>query len=203
MSLHKPQPSIKTLPQFYAALDRLYRDIEQDCHDCKDLDCMGYIWLLEEEANRLYEQGIPLVQINNGPTFIHSFPSTPEGKLDVSVRYPLCSQLCTGSRQCSIHSDRPMVCHLYPLGLETASNGTVAWVLHLDCLHVRRMKNRNSLSEFEQRAIRIINNLSPELLDEIARAYDAVDAISSFPYGENNCSILKEVRHVKMQSSSG
>lgn len=203
MSLHKNQPSIKILPQFYAALDWLYRGIEQDCHDCKDPDCMGYIWLLEEEADRLYEQGVPLVQINNGPTFIHSFPSTPEGKLDVSVRYPSCSQLCADSRQCSIHSNRPLVCHLYPLGLETASDGIVAWVLHLDCLHVRRIRDHNLLSEFEQRAIHIINNLSPELLSEIMKTYDAVDIISSFPYGQNNCSILKEVRHVKMQGSSG
>jgi len=159
---------------------------------------MGYIWLLREEANRLYEQGVPLVQINNGPTFIHSFPSTLQGRLDLSVRYPPCSQLCTDGRRCSIHPDRPLVCRLYPLGLETKSNGTIVWALHLDCLHVRRMKERDVLSNFEHRAQQIINNLSPQLLNEIVTTYNSVDAISSFPYGENNYSILEEVDHVKM-----
>ena len=43
---------IATLPQLYDALDELYRGIEQDCRDCQDPDCMGYVWLLKKEAVR-------------------------------------------------------------------------------------------------------------------------------------------------------
>jgi Fe-S-cluster containining protein len=189
---------IETLSQLYDALDDLYRGIEQDCRDCQDPDCMGYIWLLKKEAERLYERGIPLVQVNNGPTFIHSFPVTSEGQPDLSVRYPACSQLCVDSRRCSIHEDRPLVCRLYPLGLETRADGMVVWALHRDCLHVRRMEERGTLPDFERRARNVINNLSPKLLEEIVETYRAVDAISSFPDGENNYSSLQEVHHVQV-----
>ena len=195
--------SIETLSQLYNALDELYRGIEQDCRDCKDPDCMGYIWLLKKEAKRLYERGVPLVQVNNGPTFIHSFPATNKGQPDLSVRYPPCSQLCTDSRRCSIYEDRPLACRLYPLGLETKVDGTIVWALHRDCLHIRRMEERGMLPKFEYHARDVINNLSPKLLEEIVETYRAVDAISSFPDGENNYSSLQEVCYVQVQSYPG
>lgn len=191
--------SIETLLQFYDALDDLYRGIEQDCRECQDPDCMGYVWLLKKEAERLYERGVPLVQVNNGPTFIHSFPVTDKGQLDLSVQYPPCSQLCADSRKCSIYEDRPLVCRLYPLGFETKEDGTIVWVLHRDCLRVRRMEERGTLPDFERHVRNVINNLSPELLEEIVETYRAVDAISSFPDGENNYSTLQEVRYVQVQ----
>lgn len=195
--------TIETLSQLYDALDDLYRGIEQDCRECQDPNCMGYIWLLKKEAERLYERGVPLVQVNNGPTFIHSFPVTAKGQPDLSVRYPACSQLCTDSRRCSIYEDRPLVCRLYPLGLETKADGTNVWALHQDCLHVRRMGERGKLPDFERRVRNVINSLSPELLEEIVETYRAVDAISSFPNGENNYSSLQEVRHVQVQGRPG
>ena len=174
---------IETLTQLYEALVELYRGIEQDCRECQDPDCMGYV---------------SLVQVNNGPTFIHSFPMVSQDKLDLSVQYPACSQLCADSRKCSIYEDRPMNCHLYPLGLETRADGIIVWALHRDCLHVRRLERRGLLPDFERRALNIINNLSPQLLEEIVETYRAVDAISSFPDGENYYSPLKEVRHVEV-----
>lgn len=195
--------SIETLPQLYDALDELYRGIEQDCRDCQDPDCIGYVWLLKKEAERLYERGVPLVQVNNGPTFIHSFPVTPKGQPDLSVRYPPCSQLCADSRRCSIYQDRPLVCRLYPLGLETKADGTIVWALHRDCLYIRRMEERGTLPNFERRARNIINNLSLRLLEEIVETYRAVDEISSFPEGENNYSSLQEVLHVQVQGRPG
>lgn len=191
------QRTIETLSQLYDMLDEIYRGIEQDP------DCMGYVWLLKKEAERLYERGVPLVQVNNGPTFIHSFPATNKGQPDLSVRYPSCSQLCTDSRRCSIHKNRPLVCRLYPLGLETKADGTIVWALHRDCLHIRRMEERGMLPDFEHRARNIINNLSPKLLEGIVETYRAVDAITSFPDGENNYSFLQEVRHVQVQGSPG
>lgn len=185
---------IETLAQLYVVLDDLYQDIEHNCSECQHPDCMGYTWLLKEEVSRLYERGIPLVQVNNGSTFIHSFPVKVSGELDLSVRYPSCSQLCTDSRRCcNIHSDRPLVCHLYPLGLETTTNGTVVWALHRDCLHVERMEERGVLPQFERQARKIINSLSSRLLGEIVETYRAVDAISAFPDGDNRYSVLQEI----------
>lgn len=190
--------NIETLTQLNRAFDRLYQDIEHDCKECQDPDCMGFTWLLEEEAARLYERGVPLVQINNGPTFIHSFPEKADGQLDLSVRYPSCSQLCMDSKRCSIHTDRPFVCHLYPLGLETTVGGAIVWALHRDCLYVRRLEERNVLPQFEQQVRNILNSLSPRLLGEIVETYRAVDAISIFPDGENRYFIVQEINHVQV-----
>ena len=181
---------IETLAQLYDMLDNLYQSIKYDCKDCRDPDCMGYIWLLKEEAEKLYGCGIPLVEVNNGPTFIHSFPMTAQGKPDLSVRYPPCIQLYSNSRGCSIYQDRPLVCRLYPIGLETKTNGTIVWALHRECLHIRRMEERGLLPNFKNQARNIINNFSPQLLEEIMETYRAVDEISSFPDGENNYSSL-------------
>lgn len=192
------KPSIETLEQLYDVLGELYSSMEQDCRECSDPDCMGYVWLLEKEVAYLYEQGVPLVQVNNGPTFIHSFPVTVQGVPDLSIRYPSCSQLCTDSRRCSIYRDRPLACRLYPLGLETEVDGTIVWALHLDCLHIRRLEERGLLPELECRVQKIIDELSPKLLEEIVETYRAVDAISSFPYGENKYKPLRKVSYVKM-----
>jgi len=194
--------NIETLIQLYDALDELYRDIGQDCRDCRDLDCMGYIWLLEKEAERLYECSVPLVQVNGGPTFIHSFPTTVQGQLDLSVRYPQCSQLCAGGRRCNIYQDRPLVCRLYPLGFETKIDGKIVWALHRDCLYIRRLEERGLLPNFKRLVRNIINNLSSKLLGEIVETYCAVDSISSFS-GNGNYSSLQEVNYVQMQGSIG
>jgi len=190
--------NIKTLEQLYNVLGELYPRMEQDCCECSDPDCMGYVWLLKKEAVHLYEQGVPLVQVNNGPTFIHSFPVTAQGVPDLSIRYPPCSQLCADSRRCSIYKDRPLVCRLYPLGLETEVDGTIVWVLHLDCLHVRRLEERGLLPDLECRVQNVINKLSPKLLGKIVETYRTVNAVSSFPDGENKYKPLQKVNYVEM-----
>ena len=191
-----PTHEISTFAELEAALDELYRGIERDCRECKDPDCMGFVWLLKQEAEKLYELGVPLLEVNDGITFIHSFSMTVEGKPNFAARYPPCSQLCADSRRCSIYKDRPLACHLYPLGLETKADGTIVWAVHSDCLHIRRMKERGLFPDFERRALSIINSITPQLLKEIVETYRAVDAISCFPYGENSYSTLQEVYHV-------
>lgn len=188
-----PRQRIETLSQLYAVLDDLFQNIESDCRECQHADCKGYIWLLKEEARRLYERGVPLVRVNGGPTFIHSFPEKTNGELNLSVRYPSCSQLCTDSRRCSIHIDRPLVCHLYPLGPETTADGTIVWALHQDCLHVERMEARGTLPQFEHRVRSILDSLSPRLLGEIVETYRAVDAVSAFPDGDNRYLVIQEL----------
>lgn len=186
---------IRTLSHLHRELDSFFFGIERDCRECKDPDCMGYIWILERESERLLERGATLVQINDGPTFIHSFPLKPDGSFDFAIRYPLCSQLCADSRRCSIHEDRPLICRFYPLGLETEAGGRIVWGIHLDCLHIRRMEERGTLVSFEARAVRLLERIAPELMAEIVSAYEAVHTISVFPDGPNNYRAIKEVRH--------
>lgn len=192
-----PLVQITSLQKLYSSLQQLYEGIELICSECKDPDCMGYIWLLKEEASRLFDKGVPLVQINKGPIFIHSFLENQKGDPDLSARYPPCSQLCAESGRCNIYGIRPLVCRLYPIGLETKAD-MIVWALHNDCLFIRRLESQGLLTEFKSRALETINNLSPKMINKIVETYKAVDAISLFPNGENNYSILKEVCYVEM-----
>lgn len=187
------RPQLATLAQLQSAVDALYPDIVADCRECQDPDCMGYIWLLEQEAERLEKRGIPLVQINDGPTFLHSFPIGEDGVPDLTARYPSCHYLCSDG-SCGIHADRPFLCHLYPLGLETLEDGTVAWVIHRDCQHVRRLYKQAELADLANRARSVIDSIAPDLLSEILLAYRAVDELTSYPDGGNDYFVIKEVR---------
>lgn len=53
---------IETLEQLYQELDKLYSDIGRYCNKCQDSDCVGYVWLLPQEAKDLYEQGIEILE---------------------------------------------------------------------------------------------------------------------------------------------
>lgn len=190
-------PAIETVPQLYNELEVLYEGIENDCFECRDPDCVGYVWLLKRESKRLYKKGVPIVQVNDGPSFIHSFLTKPDGTLDIGAPYPSCSQLCTDSRRCKIHADRPLTCRFYPIGLETLTDGTIVWALHHDCLHARRLGERGTLQEFEMKARSIVRRLSEKLRAEIVGTYHEVHSVSAFPTGPNNYSIL-EMCYVKM-----
>jgi Fe-S-cluster containining protein len=193
--LVKDQKEITTLEELYTELELLYADITQYCRECQDPDCVGFVWLLDKENARLYDLGVPLVETDNGSSFIHSFPEKESGVLDVSVRGPACSQLCKDVRMCGIHENRPLVCRIYPVGLETAADGRIVWALHTDCHYVRRMAELNILSEFERRAMVLLNRMSRQLESQIVEKYRKVMSISVFPDGDNKYKTLQEVRH--------
>lgn len=189
--LKKLNSPITTVIGLYKELNNLYADIKNYCFQCTEQDCMGYLWLLKSEASKLYKAGVPLVKINNGPIFIHSFPENDVGELDVSVRYPVCSQIDCSGRICLIHKRRPLVCRLYPVGLETLEDNSIAWVIHTDCLFIKDLDKNGLLIEFEKKCLSIINRVSRDLADEILKTYREVDSISAFPNGSNNFKILK------------
>ncbi len=192
LSMWGKSVTIETLDQLYAELDSLYAGIEKHCTKCEYPDCVGYVWLLKRDEHCLFDLGVPLVQVNNGPTFIHSFPVTSEGNLVLSQRLVPCSQRAPDGRGCSIYHSRPLVCRLYPLGLET--QGTeIVWALQLDCLYLRQLEDAGLLSDFERRARQVLTSLSSDMLREIVTAYQAVDAISVAPFGPNNYRVLEPI----------
>lgn len=187
------------LNDFNRACAGLFAGIELDCAGCSDPDCLGAIWLLPEEAERLYDAGIPVVQINGGPWFIQSYPALPGGGINVSAPSPPC-RCRLPNRRCGIHASRPIVCRIYPLGLETDPDGFVVWVLHTDCRFVRRkMEETTEFPEFLSSARRLLEALPPDLREKLVSGYRMVDAISAFPNGPNAFIVLlKEVVHVQV-----
>ncbi|KKR52903.1 MAG: hypothetical protein UT91_C0037G0007 [Parcubacteria group bacterium GW2011_GWA2_40_23] len=186
------------LGKLYLGLDGFWQDfnIAAACANCQDPDCVGYVWLLKEEADSLYELGVPIIEINDGPCFIHSFPQALGGGIDFSYRYPPCNQLCQGTRRCSIYENRPLVCRLYPLALEMQPNGMVMWVLHQDCEFVRRQKRLGLLTDFEEVARRVLSRIPQVVLTKLVITYRAVYDISLFPDGPNQTKIIKEAENV-------
>ena len=181
---------------FCDEIEKVFRGIEKDCLVCNYPDCVGLIWLIEEEVERLYNLGVPLIQVNNGPTFLHSFSEGTDGKIELAVRYPSCKQLSlnNGIRRCLIYQNRPFNCRIYPLGLETTGEGVAVWALHLDCLFIANKINEEQLEQIKQDLVLIIDHLHPSLVEEILSTYLEVEEVICFPDGENRYVKVREVK---------
>ena len=174
--------------------DKLYKDIRNDCKNCKYPDCMGFMWLLNEEMEKLYARDINILTINEDINFINVLEKYDLDNLDFSkITYPECPHRNPESGCCGIHEVRPLVCHMYPIGLETSNTGIDIWVLHDDCLFVQNLIKNGKLNEFIVKAIKVIDRISVELEMDIKNTYRKVDEISCFPNGENSYIVLKEV----------
>ena len=115
------------------------------------------------------------------------------------IKYPKCEHRCEKTGNCLIHNLRPLVCHMYPLGIETSENGIDMWVLHDECEFTQRLLRENKLGMFLNNFYNIINRISSDLYNEIINEYKKVDNLSLFLNGINSYIILKEVdKNVKM-----
>ncbi|CCY46859.1 radical SAM domain protein [Firmicutes bacterium CAG:822] len=194
---------IKSLEQLYNAFDELFSDIIFACKKCNYKDCMGFIWLLKSEKEKLDKANITTITMNNNIDFLYFLKDYENISIDKlkfeNIRYPKCEHRCNQSGKCLIHKLRPLVCHMYPIGLETAENGTYLWVLHDECQFVQDLISNKKLYEFVHKATNIINRIDYGLYSEIVLKYKQVDDISLFLNGINSYIILKEVDiNVKM-----
>ncbi len=176
---------ITNLVELYVALDELLDGISDVCQHCIDDDCLGYLWLLPEEAENFYEAGIELLEVNERLTFINPF--TNGEVIDIEKVKPPCPY-CQ-NRRCSIRAFRPFFCRMYPLNFATESDN-IYLVLHLDCEYARQKEYD---MEFHQRAINLFRRLDLQLFFQILGTYRLVEGISKFPAGNNRYLILKEV----------
>lgn len=169
---------IKKLNELYKALGSLFLGISEVCQQCQDDDCQGFIWLVPQEAERLYQDGVEILEINNNISFLQSF-TEKDKKINIEQFKPPCP-FCKKKR-CTIYSKRPLVCRMYPLAFAT-ENGIVYLILHLDCLF---SKQKAADVLFRDRAVTLFKRLHPRLLKKIMETYRCVDSISKFPEGPN------------------
>ena len=167
---------IKTLKELYRQLSTLFC-ISSVCQECQFDDCKGYLWLLPEEAEDLYQRGVEILEVNNHLSFINPFINNRP--VDIEEFKPDCP-LCQ-NRRCLIYRRRPLVCRMYPLNF--AKKGDKFYlVLHLDCrFSQQQVKN----PDFLKRVATLFGNISPELLEKILDIYQKFDSISKFPKGPN------------------
>lgn len=170
------------LSNLYFELEKFFEGISLVCSKCNFPDCEGYIWLLPKEADLLFENNVPIIEINKGIPFIHSFEEA-NGKILIDKPKPKCKLRCQDGK-CAIHGIRPLVCRMYPVGLETVSGETTV-VLHRDCLFSKQLSVERKGVLFEKlRAL--FGRVPTGLLSRINRTYREVDNISCHPDGSNS-----------------
>jgi Fe-S-cluster containining protein len=177
------------LRTLYLGLSLIYKDIHSVCAKCTDNQCEGYVWLLKEEATSLYDLDVPIVEINDNTFFIHSFEEV-DGALSINKPKPPCRLRRNGL--CLMYDSRPLVCRMYPVGLETV-DGEILLVFHKGCKFSRDM-NGDRKAVFIAKVVELMKQTSPDLLCEIMTSYQAVDAISAFPEGSNVFEVIMPLR---------
>ncbi len=178
----------KDLRTLYDAFGRIYETIGMICADCKDHDCEGYVWLLGEEAESLYELGVPIVEINKGLHFLHSFEEV-DGHILIDKPKPPCRLRAEGL--CTIYNSRPLVCRMYPVGF-AMYEGIVQLVLHEDCQFSRELQGEKRMSFFRT-VIEILRSVSPGTIRSLTDEYAEIDEISSFPDGPNSFEAIASI----------
>lgn len=176
---------ITSLSELYARLDLLYGDLKVVCATCTFPCCHGYVWLLEDEVNRLVEQGVDVIEVNGTCNFIDSFIREGE-RIRVDLPKPPCHY--KSGQVCSIHAFRSLVCRMYPVGIHVVDDD-LSVVLHLDC-HYAELLQGDAKQDFFGKVSKIIQDCSLELIQELMRTYREVDAISALPDGPNRVELI-------------
>lgn len=179
---------IKTLTSLYHHLDILYKKILNFCQKCKDPCCYGYVWLLEEEANRLSKKGVKIIEVNNAINFLHSFP-VKNNKIILDRIKPPC--VLSKNRQCVIYGNRPLFCRLYPIDIKKRGEDFYI-ILHKECLFIKT-------PHFLDNVIALFYNLDKELLGNIVGTFRVVDYLSSYPLGKEKPNSYIRVLKIKKQ----
>ncbi|MCL2312800.1 MAG: radical SAM protein [Firmicutes bacterium] len=175
------KPIIDNLKALYNEFDKLH--VDMNCDNCNYPDCKGYIWLLKNEIEELNRHNIEVLEINGKTNLIHSF-DTGAG-IDVCKLRPKCKY--GNYKRCSIYNIRPLVCHMYPISLDSTDNGnSYVFALHYECDFIDYLKKNNELSDYICKVRNIISRISSGLYDEIKKEFINIDSISAYPTGPNN-----------------
>ena len=178
---------ISSITELKNKVDLIWKNIDSSCKTCTDPDCVGYIWVLPDEEEALLNRGIPTVQINgkDGVIFIDSYERDNDGCLIVDKAKMQCPYL-SEDKKCTIRDIRPLTCHLYPLGLETNSDGKIVWALHTDCAHIRNLQHTKKIDEVINQIKNLLSQLDITLERKIFDTFAKSDFIAKFENGFNN-----------------
>lgn len=175
-------------------ISELWPDIGDSCRGCSDPDCMGYIWLTDTDAGLLMREGHGVVRVNppDGPRFIDSYSRDSQGYISVQTQSPRCPFL-DDDRRCSIHSIRPLVCHFYPLSLETFHDGSIVWALHRNCNHIRRIESNGELEQLIEKIVELLDSMSPTVRSEVLSSHQMASLVSQ-PVSDHDAACLTLIR---------
>lgn len=183
--------SIETLEDMKSRIDWVWRDISLACSTCNEPDCIGYIWVVPEEEDVLLDVGVQTVQVNDtGPIFIDSYHRDRRGHLQVWREKPRCPYRAEDGT-CRVHSQRPFVCHLYPMGFERLPDGRLAWVLYESCKYVKSLTAQRRQDLFIELAT-LVQQVSQELRSKLLAYFKSVDHVA-LSMEQNEYTLIKEI----------
>jgi Fe-S-cluster containining protein len=184
----------QSFARFRSAVSQSWPDISSSCSECSYHDCMGYIMISPSESQELLLSGITQVRINgeSGPLFLDNYPRSNAGNVVVGITKPICPYR-DESGKCSVHGLKPLICDMYPLGLEMVDS-RVFWAIYLDCEYVEKIRKSNKLSTLVENLCGVIDdNLTESEKIEIIDTYRKSYELASWPDGANNVMLIKEV----------
>lgn len=173
-----PNTAISTIDELKERIAEILYGIAESCRSCAYPDCQGYPWIMPEEEGGLLNAGLRLIQFNgeSGPIYLDTFNRNADGSLRIGDVGALCPYRSAGGA-CTVHANRPLTCHLYPLSLEIA-DGVVVWAVHRDCEFVQRETDAGRFEQLLDRCRALVDRLSPELRAAMATTISRAAAIS-------------------------
>lgn len=185
--------TVSKFETFKNDLQHLWRDISDSCKECQFPDCMGYISVMPSERITLMQDGFRLMQINGrqGPTFIDNYPRNDLGEAIVGTLKPLCPYR-SADGGCSKHSNKPMLCDMYPLGIEF-KQGSPWWVLYQDCEHIHRIQQKGLLNKTKREVRNLTKKLTNDQLEEITTTFLQASELASWPDGPNRVILVERI----------
>jgi Fe-S-cluster containining protein len=180
--------------RFKLAVAAVWPEIGESCRTCKFPDCMGYIAIHPSEQARVLKAGVRLMRVNGpgGPSFIDNYPRDGQGRAVVGVSKPKCPYRDQDGR-CSVHANKPLICSMYPLGMEMVGDA-VYWAVYLDCEYVQRVIADGQFEIMSRGLMDAVHShLTNDEQAEITQTFRQSYALAAWPDGANRSTLIEEV----------
>lgn len=142
----------ESLQDAYRALEGLASQPEcQSCRLCEEH--VGLVYAFRVEAESLERKGVTVSKTSEGVAYV--------GRTSAGW----CSCYNVGGNGCTIYSDRPLCCRLYPLDLMEIE-GELWWVVHEECPISQRYKRDRREDVLRSLTVRLEASFSKEELEE-------------------------------------
>ncbi len=169
-------------------LRKIYKGIEKYCNNC-DNCCFTYGWIMPLEE-KYYKSVYDLIELNQGIYCFDSFERDSNGKRILDI-IPRCAFY--ENQSCSIHSNKPFDCLLYPVKvLFSKKENMFTVVLSLDCPYVESL-----VQEERGRLMDKVNSFFSEIPEDILWEYLKMVKLWS------SISKNKSFKHIVLKKISG
>lgn len=173
------------LKEFYCRLEKLSSSVKLYCSDCERHCCRGFIYLLDEEAETLLRNDTSVLEYHNKRNengyMLDTYPRDENGEFVPKAFAPVCPNRYASSGRCSVYSNRPLVCRLYPIDIQEIKNKSdIYWVVHKKCDFVTKAPKKD-VEKWLREAKKLVEDVDSRLLKEIELEWRKFACIMVYP----------------------